>query len=592
MKDTHLEIEHIFKENSSPNWRADIYIYWLITKPHVWRLVAAVVFSFCLSGINGAIAWLTKPALDAIFIEKSESFLATLPFFIILLFFVRGIFTFLTNYLMSSIGAKIVKSIREGIYEKLIDLPMSFYVKTSSGAVVSKILNDIEILYQTTSNTAKDFFVCGGTVIILSVVAFIRKWDLALLSFLVIPLIVFSIGVLGKRMKKTSIKTRKLISKITIILHESLLGMKIIKAFTMKNKMLLRYKDTLSEHYRSIMREIRIKEFSAMSAEMLGGIGIAIIVFYGGKLVISDQMSPGSFFSFVTALLMIYTPLKRLSRVHNNFQQARTVIDRIKEIVNKTSEKHGGTEKEIQGSIRLEDVSFQYPDASDFALNGINLNIKQGELIALVGPSGAGKSTIVDLLSGFWYPSSGNIIVDDINTRELSLNSLRKAIGIVTQDVVLFNESIEANILLGHPDATADKVVEAAKAAYAHEFIMELPDGYNTKIGERGVKLSGGQKQRLTIARAILRNPKILIFDEATSSLDSDSETKIQKAIENIIPGRTTIIIAHRLSTIKKADKIIVLDRGSVVQQGRHDELSTQEGIYRDLCSMQFGLNK
>jgi subfamily B ATP-binding cassette protein MsbA len=301
-------------------------------------------------------------------------------------------------------------------------------------------------------------------------------------------------------------------------------------------------------------------------------------------------MSPGAFFSFIAALLMIYTPLKRLSSVHNNFQQARTILDRVREIILEEPEKSGGMEIDIKGNIEFKEVSFQYPENRDLVLNEINLKIRQGELIALVGQSGAGKSTFVDLIAGFWYPSSGDILIDGENIRDLSLNSLRKHIGLVTQDVILFNDSVKANIHMGQPDASDEEIISASKAAFAHEFITEFPEGYDTQIGERGVMLSGGQKQRLTIARAILKNPKILIFDEATSSLDSDSETKIQKAIENIIPGRTTIIIAHRLSTIRKADRILVMDRGRINQVGKHDELMAVDGIYRELYDMQFGL--
>lgn len=590
-----LKIENIFKNHYPESWKNDMYIFWLMTRPYAGKLIAALIFSFGLSGINGAIAWFIKPVLDSIFTTKSEDFLLLLPFFIIGLFFMRGLFTYMANYLMTSIGAKVVQSLRQSIYDKLLTLPMSYYGKTSSGAVVSKVLNDIEVLNLTTANTVKDFFVSGGTVIILSIVAIVRRWDLALLSFIVIPMIVFSIGKLGQKMKKTSMKTRKLISKVTSILHESLQGIKIIKAFTMEGRMTERYKNTLSEHYRSIMREIRIKEFSALMAELLGGIGIAIIIFYGGKLIIADKMTPGSFFSFITALLMIYTPLKRLSRVHNNFQQSRAILDRVKDIALKEPEKTGGIEKDIRGNIEFKNVSFRYPSTRKYSLREITLDIKHGELIALVGQSGAGKSTLVDLLSGFWYPTKGDIFIEGTNTRELSLQSIRNHIGTVTQDIILFNDSIEANILWGRHNTnstTEEDIVNAAKAAYAHEFIMDLPEGYKTVIGERGIRLSGGQKQRLTIARAILRNPEILILDEATSSLDSDSEAKIQKAIENIIPGRTTIIIAHRLSTIRKADKVVVLDKGKIVQQGKHDELASTEGIYRDLYNMQFGLKK
>ena len=585
-----MNLEKIFKGQDPDSWRNDLNVFWMITRPYLPRLSAVIFLSLALSGINGAIAWFIKPALDNIFIKNNETFLFYLPIGIVLIFLMRGVFTYLANYLMSSIGAKSVKSIRDGIYAKLLTVPQSYYGRTSSGSVVSKVLNDIEILQQILASTTKDYLVSGSTVIVLAIIALLRKWDLALLSFVVIPLIAYSIGILGVRMKKTSIKTRKLISKVTILLHESLQGIKIIKAFTLEDIMRSRYEMALSDHYRNTMREIRIKEFSALIAEVLGGVGVAIIIFYGGHLVISGNISPGAFFSFVAALLMIYTPLKRLSRAHNNFQQGRTVLTRIREIILIEPEKKGGLEKDIQGHIKFTDVSFQYPNTRDYALRDINLEIRQGELIALVGHSGAGKSTLVDLVAGFWYPSTGNLLIDNMNIRDLSLKSLRSQIGLVTQDVILFNSTIRENILLGRPDATDEEVIDAAKRAYAHEFIVKLHEGYDTRIGERGAKLSGGQKQRLTIARAILKNPRIMIFDEATSSLDTDSEIKIQKAIESITPGRTTIIIAHRLSTVRKADRILVMDGGRIIQQGRHEELLADEGGYREIYNMQFGL--
>ncbi len=582
------EIVEIFKKKYSKNWKADIFVLWQLSLPYIGRLVAAVFCSLMLSGVNGAVAWLIKPVLDSLFIKRASSFLFLLPLGVVILFFLRGTFAFLTDYLMSSIGAKMVRSLRQGIYSKLLVLPLSFYSETSSGSVMSKVFNDIETLKGTVAYTVKDLFVSGGTVIVLTVIAVTRKWDLALMSLVVIPLIIFSIAKFGTLMKRTSMKTRKLISKVTIILHESLQGMKIIKAFTMEKEMTNRHENALMEHYRNTMREVRINEFSSLMAEVLGGVGIAIILFYGGHLVITEKISSGEFLSFITAILMIYTPLKKLSRLHNDFQQGRNVIQRVREIVLVEPERKGGIEKEIRGHIIFENVSFLYPSARDYAVNNINLEIMPGELIALVGHSGAGKSTLVDLLAGFWYPNEGHITIDDINTGDLSLKSLRRHLGIVTQDMVLFNDTSKANIRFGRPDATDEEVIEAAKAAYAHEFIMEFPGGYETKIGEHGVKLSGGQKQRITIARAILRNPTILILDEATASLDTESEQKVQKALERLMTGRTTIVIAHRLSTVKKATRIVVMNKGRIVQQGAHDELLLQGGLYQELYNMQF----
>lgn len=578
----------IFTKRHEKNWKNDLFIFWDFSTPHIWRLLAAMLSGLILSGINGAIAWSIQPIMDSLFVKKSSGFLLFLPLGVIALFSMRGLFTFFTNYLMNSIGAKIVRSIRQGIFNRLLALPISFHQKTSSGTVVSKILNDVGLLQNTVAFTIKDFFVQGSTVIVLAVVAITRRWDLALLSFVVVPLIIFGIGKFGKRMKKTGMNTRLLIAKITSILHESLQGMKIIKAFTMEKEMSKRHEGALTDHYRSIMRETRINEFSSLMAEVLGGIGIAIILLYGGHLIIADKMTPGAFFSFVAAILMMYTPLKRLSRVFNDFQQGRNVIERVKDIVVVAPEKKDGLQKEIKGHIVFENVSFKYPYTEDYALKDINLQIMPNEIVALVGYSGAGKSTLADLIGGFWYSTDGNIYIDGVNTKDLSINSLRTHIGVVTQDVVLFDDTIKANILFGRPNATEEQMIKAAKDAYAHEFIMELPEGYETKIGERGVRLSGGQKQRITIARAILRNPSILILDEATSSLDIESEEKVQKALERLMEGRTTIVIAHRLSTVRKATKIVVMSRGRIIQHGSHEELLKQGGLYQELYSMQF----
>jgi subfamily B ATP-binding cassette protein MsbA len=583
------KIEEIFRERHTGNITADLRIMLRLLRPYTTIFVAAVLCSLILSGINGAIAWLIKPVLDSIFIKKSSSLLILLPAGVIILFLLRGIFTYFTNYLMNSIGAKTSKSLRENVYDKLLSLPLSFYNRTSSGSVISRILSDIEILNVTVAFTIKDFFVQGGTVIILAFVAIVRKWDLALLSFVVIPLIIYSIGYIGILMKKITARTRKLISEVTTILHESIQGMKIIKSFTMEKNMSDRYSTALHEHYRNYMREVRTNEFSQLMAEVLGGIGVAIIVFYGGYLVIHGEISAGSFFSFVAAILLIYTPLKRLSKVTNKFQEIRSIFERIREIFILDSEREGGIETSVARIIEFRNVSFRYPEAHNFALKNVNLKISEGEVIALVGHSGAGKSTLVDLIAGFWYPTEGDILIDGVSTKDLSLKSLRRHLGIVSQDIILFNESIRANICFGRHDAPEEEIKNAAEAAYAHDFIMGLPQRYDTKVGERGVKLSGGEKQRITIARSILKNPSILLLDEATSSLDTESEHMVRQALEKLMSKRTTVVIAHRLSTVKNASRIIVMNQGSIVQEGTHEELLLQEGgLYRELYDLQF----
>ncbi len=582
-----MSIDKIFGGRASGSTKEDIAVFWRLSRPYIVRLAAAMACSLVLSGINGAIAWGTKSAVDDILIMKKASYLYLLPVGVIVLFSLDGLFSFCNNYLMSSIGAKIVRTVRREVYNKILSLPIAFHSRTSSGVIVSKILNDIGIL-QGTMGTIKDFSVEICTVVVLAGVAVSRKWDLALLAFIVVPLIIYSIGNLGSRMKKTTMLSRIIMARITTIINESLQGIRIIKAFTMEQELKAKNDRELADFYRNSMRETRISEASYMIADALGGIGIAIIMFYGFSLVLSNKITPGDFVSFLAAIGLMFTPLKRLSRVHNNFQQGRTAIERIREIVSSEPEKQGGENIDVKGDIVFDNVIFRYPSSNNDALHGLSLHVRPGEIVALVGYSGAGKSTLVDLVAGFWYPTGGGLYIDGRDIRDLSLQSLRRHIGSVTQDIILFDDTVKANILFGRPGAADDEVIEAAKAAFAHEFIMELPHGYETMIGERGVRLSGGQKQRITIARAIIRNPSILVLDEATSSLDTESEHQVQKALEKLMSGRTTIVIAHRLSTVQKATRIAVLSSGRIIQEGTHAELLASGGLYQELYSMQF----
>ena len=577
-------MDSIFKEVSSKQWKNDVYTIKELTKSHYPRLALASISGLLLSSINGVIAWFVQPVLDGLFVEKNNAFLMILPIGVFFLFVFRGLFAFSNNYLMFSIGAKIVRELRHAVYEKILRLPMSFYTQKSSGSIISRILNDMKILEDLIAHTAKNFLVQSTTVIILGFIAFYRRWDMALLAFCVVPLVVLVFGRFGKRMKKTSANTLKLISNVTEIIHETLTGIKIVKSFTMEKEMSMHNKHAVSEHYRNVMREVRISEFTTLCMETIAGIGVAVILWYGSYLIVSGQLSLGAFFSFVTAVLMVYNPLKRLTQVNNNFQRIRSALHRIKEIFILENEQEGKIEKaDIEGKILYKNVSFKYPESKERVLNTINLEILQGETVAIVGYSGVGKSTLADLLLGFWKTYTGEILIDGINIKDFSLQNLRSHIGIVSQDIILFNDTAKNNIKFGKPDASDTEIIEAAKKAYAHEFINEMIQGYDSIIGERGIKLSGGQKQRISLARAIIKNPKILILDEATSLLDTDSETKIQKALESIKIGRTTIIIAHRLSTVQKADRIIVMNEGAIVQQGRHFDLSKQGGVYQEL---------
>jgi len=584
-------MDQILNKIQTGGWKNDAHMMWILTKKHFMRLVVAAICSLLFSSVNGAIAWMVKDVLDQLVVERNETFLTLLPLGVFLLFVFRGFFAFSNNFLMNSIGAKIVRQLRQSLYEKLLRLPMLFYTRKSSGSIISRLMNDIGILESQIPFTAKNFFVQSLTVLVLAGVALYRKWDLALLAFTVIPFVVIASDRFGRRMKKASMKTRQLISDVTKVIHETLAGIKIIKSFTLENRMARRNEEAVSGHYRNFMREVRINEFTSAFMEMIAGSGIALLLWYGFYLIVNGKLSMSEFLSFVIAVMMMYDPLKRLSRVNNNFQMIRAALQRIGEIFRMEEEKSGHVRKErLQGEIVYEHVSFAYPGAEETVLNDVNIRISPGETIAVVGYSGAGKSTLADLLLGFWEGYSGRIIIDGTDLREYDLASLRSHIGVVSQDIVLFDDTVRNNILFGNPGATEEELVAAAKAAYAHEFITAMPEGYDTFIGERGMKLSGGQKQRISLARAIIKNPAILILDEATSSLDTDSETKIQMALDTIMKERTTIVIAHRLSTIQKADRIIVLERGSIIQEGHHSDLSSREGVYRELYNMQFGL--
>jgi subfamily B ATP-binding cassette protein MsbA len=390
-------------------------------------------------------------------------------------------------------------------------------------------------------------------------------------------------------MRRISRRAQEKISLITEFLNESYAGVKIIKAFCRQSAETGRFGEITRDYYRENMRATRVSQFAALIMEAVGGLGIAFVIWYGARLIISGAMTAGDFTSFLTAVFLVYTPAKRLAQINIGIQQARPPLERVQKLLSEPEEKDGTEEiPPIRRSIDFKDVSFVYPSSRQKALNGINLRIDRGEIIAIVGKSGGGKTTLANLLPRFYLPTEGTVCIDDVDISTATFASLRGQFGIVTQEVILFNDTISANIAYGKPGASREEIVSAARAAYAHDFISELPQGYDTMIGERGLRLSGGQRQRLSIARAILKNPPILILDEATSSLDTASEMMVQKALENLMANRTTIVIAHRLSTVKKADRVLVLDKGRIAESGPHRELYARGGLYKDLYDLQF----
>lgn len=568
-----------------------------IVKPHWRRLTLAGLCSAMLSALNGALAWMVKPMVDEVFVGKDPIFLIYVSIAIVLLFFFRGAFNYLQNYLMSSIGTKIVRDVRNMLFAHMIRLPMTHYGTNSSAAMLSRVINDAGMLQRFLVQRVKDLFVSVGTIVVLTCVAFYRRWDLTLIALVVLPFSFYLVGRIGKKLKIVSARAQKQIARLTEILSEGLIALRVIKAFSMEKTEIDRFESKSHTYYREQMRGTRLEEATSFIMEFVAGIGIGLIVLYGGRLITEHIMTTGDFFSFIAAILMIYTPAKRLAEASNAFRRAEAYITRIDDVLGRQQELEGTIDMPpIQRDIEFDNVTFRYESRDTNALDGVSLKVDKGEVIALVGRSGSGKTTLVDLIAKFYIPQHGKIKIDGVDINDLTLKSLRSQIGIVSQNVMLFNDTISANIAYGRSSAREEDIISAAKDAYAHEFIVGLPNGYDTLIGEGGVMLSGGQRQRISIARAVLNDPPILILDEATSALDTQSELMVQKALDRLILDgtatsrrKTIFIIAHRLSTIKMANRIVVLDRSRVIEIGTHAELMAKAGMYKRLYDLQFG---
>jgi subfamily B ATP-binding cassette protein MsbA len=469
-------------------------------------------------------------------------------------------------------------------------LALPFFTKNPTGVLMSRILNDVNLVQGAVTDAVtgllKDIF----TIIGLIFVVFYRDWQLALIALVVFPVAIYPIVKFGRKLRSYSTHTQTTMADLSTMLLETISGTRIVKAFNMENYERRRFSKINEKLFRIIVKSFRVRAVSHPLMETLGGLGIAAIVFYGGYNVIHGAATPGTFFSFLAALLMLYEPVKRLSNVNNSIQQGLAGASRIFEILDTVAEirnKPGARELgQIREGIEFQNVSFKYEE--NWVLKNINLQIKVGEVVAFVGSSGGGKTTLVNLVPRFYDVNSGRLLIDGQDIRDLTVESLRGKTAIVTQQTILFNDTVENNIAYGNIGQPHEKIVEAAEAAFAHNFIRNLPEGYKTLIGEQGVKLSGGERQRLSIARALLKNAPILILDEATSSLDSESEVEVQKALDFLMRGRTTLVIAHRLSTIRKADRIIVLSNGGIVEEGKHEELLQREGEYHKLYMLQF----
>jgi subfamily B ATP-binding cassette protein MsbA len=573
---------------------ADVRLYFrLLTylKPHKWRMAAAIVAMLGVSAITALLAYLVKPVLDDVFFARRESMLYLLPPLVVILYLIKGFLSYTHNYQMSYIGNATVTRLRDELFTSIQGQPLSFFDGEATGVLMSRLTYDVNLLQDAVTRVVTSFFKDSFTVIGLTAVIFYREWRLALMAMVVFPLAVLIIVQLGKRMRRISHKTQVANAHLYTVLQESLIGQRIVKAFAREDFEELRFSKANWDYFRIRMKLNATRELSPPIMEILGSLGMAGIIFYGGYAVIRGTSTPGTFFSFLAALLMLYQPIKSLSAVQNIVQEGLAAAVRVFGLMDRESEIKDAPKAAILPSLAQEIyyvvVHFAY-DGRQNILHNINFTVHRGEVVALVGPSGAGKSTLLNLLPRFYDVTTGHIRIDGHDLRDVTLASLRDQIGVVTQQTILFNDTVRHNVAYGRLSASEDDILGALKAAHAYDFVMALPEGLDTLIGEQGVRLSGGERQRLAIARALLKDPPILILDEATSSLDSESEREVQQALDRLIVGRTTLVIAHRLSTVRNADRIIALEDGRIMEIGTHAELLAADSLYRRLYEMQF----
>ena len=560
-------------------------------KPYWWRIVLAALASSAYGGLDAAFAYMVEPLLKKIFVTNDMFIFSILPFIIILIFVFRGICRYLNDYFMRTAAQLALQDVRNEIFRNNIVLDLSFFHRNQTGSLMSRIVNDVAMMQDGVGGIVTGLFRDAIGLVSLIGVIFYRDWHLAIISILVIPLSIYPAQFLGKKIKLNARKGQEEAGDFANILQESLSGIKVVKAFSLEKIMVDQFVRANRMYYNFVRKLIKYSSLSSPIMEIITSLGIAAVVFFGGSKVMANTLTAPEFFSFITAMALVYSPLKKLISAYSEAQRCLGASERVFEIIDARSEiidaPDGKTLTRDDNRVEFKDVCFKYQD--DYVLKNVSLVAEKGQMVALVGPSGGGKSTLVSLIARFFDTSSGQVRIGQHDIRSISKASLMGNIALVDQETVLFHDTVANNIRYGKPGATDDEIIAAAQAAYAHDFIMAMPSGYGTSIGDRGVRLSGGQRQRICIARAILKNAPILILDEATSALDTESEQMVQKALDNLMQDRTTFVIAHRLSTVLHADKIIVLENGCVVESGTHQVLVQNSGLYSRLCSQQFG---
>lgn len=564
-------------------------------KPYTRRLALAVVCIIMAAGANLYLPWIIKDMIDDVLMSKDMVMLNLIAAGILVVMFTRGVFYYGQSYLVSYVGQRVIIDVRSVLFRKFQRMPLSYYDKQQTGTVMSYITNDVAVMQSAIVDNLIEL-VTEGSILIGSLAMMIYlDWKLSLLTLMTIPLVGFAMKIFGRKLKRSSTVIQERVAEITSLLQESISAIRVVKSFVRESYEIKRFEEQNWRNFQAAMKNVKLSSLLTPTVEFLAAIAVTFIVWFGGYEVVNEVITAGELVAFLTYAVNLANPVKRLSRVYAAIQKAMAAADRVFNIMDLdekiTDVPNAKPLPPIKGKVEFKDITFSYKEGQP-ALQHISLKAEPGQMIALVGPSGSGKSTIANLIPRFYDVDSGVITIDDHDIRQVTADSLREQIGLVPQETMLFSTSVMENIRYGRLEATDEEVIEAAKAANAEEFIKELPEGYDTKLGERGLNLSGGQRQRLAIARAILKNPRVLILDEATSALDTESEKIVQDALDNLMVGRTSFVIAHRLSTIFNADQIFVVENGHLREHGTHEELLAAGGLYSNLYNIQFRQNQ
>lgn len=564
-------------------------------KPYKQRLAAAVVCIIMAAGANLYLPWIIKDMIDDVLMSKDMLMLNLIAAGILVVMFTRGVFYYGQSYLVSYVGQRVIIDVRSVLFRKFQRMPLSYYDKQQTGTVMSYITNDVSVMQSAIVDNLIEL-VTESSILIGSLAMMIYlDWKLSLLTLMTIPLVGFAMRIFGRKLKRSSTVIQERAAEITSLLQESITAIRVVKSFVRESYEIRRFEEQNLKNFQAAMKNVKLSSLLTPTVEFLAAIAVTFIVWFGGYEVVNGVITAGELVAFLTYAVNLANPVKRLSRVYAAIQKAMAAADRVFAVMDldeKIMDVPGAEPlPPIKGQVEFNDITFSYKEGQP-ALQHISLKVEPGQMIALVGPSGSGKSTIANLIPRFYDVDSGTITIDGHDIRKVTADSLREQIGLVPQETMLFSTTVMENIRYGRLDASDEEVVEAARAANAEEFIRELPEGYETRLGERGLNLSGGQRQRLAIARAILKNPRVLILDEATSALDTESEKIVQDALDKLMVGRTSFVIAHRLSTIFGADQIVVVENGQLREHGTHEELLAAGGLYSNLYHIQFRQNE